>query len=77
MDFLTLKMAKLKNTNEYVDVIGIVNEINNSQIKLKTGENKNKTSLYIIDENKESLEITVWGDMIIQKGIQKREIVGF
>lgn len=78
--FTTLDKISVTPASATIDVIGVVFELGQiGQIKMKTGENRDKLNIVIADDSGYSVPITIWGNAcrFISEKIKLGSIVAF
>jgi len=62
--------------NVVIDIIGIVVDLGPvGNIKLRTGENKDKRNIVICDDTNYSISITLWGDTATRLDLKPGQLV--
>ena len=73
-----MKVGELaaKSVNITVDLIAVVDNIAEPEtITLKTGEQKKKTSLYLMDDTEYTVKVDIWGDNDTLSSLQPGQLV--
>lgn len=69
VQFVKLNTIMEMNTGEYVDVVGVVDQVDPpSQISRKDGSEVEKRSMRIVDDSNNSIELTLWGAFVTEPG---------
>ena len=74
--FMSIKSLLDLEEGTIIDVIGCVQEISSiSEITLKTGERKSRRNITIFDDTSHSIGFTLWGDLAINPGFVKNDVI--